>query len=237
MLFRSTGLEMFVDKQVRTDDPRMARVRENFKANLDDILDAGLSAGAKIVLSTVACNLKDHPPFGSMNGTALDANALQRFQALRSKAEGLFQAQQFEAAAAVFQDAVALDSAHAEMHFRLAQCQQALGKSNEAVAEFTRARDLDTLRFRSDSENAVIVREAAKMHQNRGVRFVDAIEKLNRANAAGACGLEEFYEHVHFNFSGNYALARILADEVLEALPAWARQSAGVQSKIGRAHV
>ena len=42
---------------------------------------------------------------------------------------------------------------------------------------------------------------------------------LRTNNQVEALGHETFYEHVHFNFAGNYQLARAWADEVLAVLP------------------
>jgi tetratricopeptide (TPR) repeat protein len=41
----------------------------------------------------------------------------------------------------------------------------------------------------------------------------------------GVCGDETFYEHVHFNFDGNYRLARAWAEQVERLLPSNVRQS------------
>ena len=60
-------MQMFAKNQVRQDDPRMPTVYAHFQRNLDDILRMGVDSGAKIVLSTVASNLKDCPPFGSLH--------------------------------------------------------------------------------------------------------------------------------------------------------------------------
>jgi len=35
----------------------------------------------------------------------------------------------------------------------------------------------------------------------------------------GICGEETFYEHVHFNFDGNYLLARAWAEAIAPSLP------------------
>lgn len=53
---------MFLDQQVRQDDPRMAKVYAHFERNLRDIVKA---AGTRVILSTVASNVKGFPPFAS----------------------------------------------------------------------------------------------------------------------------------------------------------------------------
>ena len=53
------GMEMFSNKSVPADDPRLAAVYANYRQNLVDICRMATRAGAKVVLSTVAANLRD----------------------------------------------------------------------------------------------------------------------------------------------------------------------------------
>src|SRR5262249_45101610 len=64
------GMKMFLQNQVGPDDPSRKAVAQNFQRNLQDILKTGLDAHVKILLNTVAVNLKDCPPFASL----LDSN-------------------------------------------------------------------------------------------------------------------------------------------------------------------
>jgi tetratricopeptide (TPR) repeat protein len=57
------GMEMFLDRQVAAGDARLARIYATFEENLTAIARMGRQAGAKVILSTVAVNLKDCPPF------------------------------------------------------------------------------------------------------------------------------------------------------------------------------
>lgn len=57
------GMEMFQDRLVPQDDPRLAAAYRHFRRNLEDIVAAGRRAGVPVLLSTVAVNLKDSPPF------------------------------------------------------------------------------------------------------------------------------------------------------------------------------
>ncbi len=67
------GMEMFLKNEVPPKDPRRDVVYDSFRKNLNDILQAGVGCGASVILSTVAVNLKDCPPFGSLSGTNLPA--------------------------------------------------------------------------------------------------------------------------------------------------------------------
>jgi tetratricopeptide (TPR) repeat protein len=69
------GMEMFLGNQIPSDDPRKEVVYRNFRENLRDILRAGLDGGARVLLNTVAVNLKDCPPFASTSADAEYRNA------------------------------------------------------------------------------------------------------------------------------------------------------------------
>jgi tetratricopeptide (TPR) repeat protein len=64
------GMEMFLQQQITADDPRLATVRANFKANLLAIADSARSVGATTFLCTVVTNQRDFAPFLSANNEA-----------------------------------------------------------------------------------------------------------------------------------------------------------------------
>src|SRR5271157_4666458 len=61
------GMEMFLDKQVPDRSPLMKHVYENFESNLRDTVAAARNSGARVIVSTVATNLKDCGPFASQH--------------------------------------------------------------------------------------------------------------------------------------------------------------------------
>jgi tetratricopeptide (TPR) repeat protein len=209
------GMEMFLDQQIAADDPRLATVYRHFQSNLRDVVGMGTKAGAKIVLSTVASNLKDCPPFASLHGRGFTAT--NDWAKLYDAAATRQRSNDFAGALQNLQEAATLDGSYAELQFRIARCQLALGRTNEARASFVRARDLDALRFRADSRLNDIIQKTA---QAGGVKLVDAGESLNRASSDGIAGSAFLLEHVHFNFAGNYRIAVSLADGIKDLLPA-----------------
>jgi tetratricopeptide (TPR) repeat protein len=182
------GMEMFLKQQVPQSDPRMQKVYEHFRRNVNDVVQVARESGGNVFLCTVASNLKDCPPFASQTGSS--SNALADFE----RATSLLRA----------------------------------GQTNEGRAAFVRARDLDTLRFRADSEiNAIIRRVVHRTRQarhqwveSREVKLADCERIVEQASKHGIPGEEFFFEHVHFNFDGNYLIARALAEQVLVAAKA-----------------
>lgn len=62
---RWEGMEMFLDRQVAADDPRLATVYRMFEKNLESICLLLNRRGIPVVLSTVAVNLRDCAPLAS----------------------------------------------------------------------------------------------------------------------------------------------------------------------------
>lgn len=77
------GLQFFERSQLAADDPRLERVYHHFAGNLQQIVRAGARAGARVIISTVAVNLKDWPPFASIGGGADRAYRAGRYQEAR----------------------------------------------------------------------------------------------------------------------------------------------------------
>jgi tetratricopeptide (TPR) repeat protein len=220
------GLEMFLENRVRPDDPRKEIVYRNFQRNLDDILRAGLDSGTKVILNTVAVNLRDCPPLASVSAATLspaERTQCDQFYADGRKAQG---EAQFDRAAQFFAQAANIDPCRADAQYQWAESLLRLHNFAEARPHFELARDCDALPARTDSRLNQIIRQAAGKWAAPGLVFFDADALLGTNCLAGLCGDETFYEHVHFNYDGNYRLARAWADQVEGLLPSKVRQSA-----------
>jgi tetratricopeptide (TPR) repeat protein len=214
-----TGMDMFLKKQVRADDESLQTVYSHFQKNLQDIRDIALSAGAKVIISTVATNLGDNPPFASLHRKDLSQEDLAEWQDLYDQGIALEQQARFPDATDKYLAAAQIDDAYADLHFRLATCYDQLSDVLKARAHYVRARDLDTLRFRADTRINEIIRRAAQDKTAGGVELVDAVDALAAQSPNGLAGKELFHEHVHLNFTGNYLIARRLFDRVTAFLP------------------
>lgn len=215
-----TGMELFLGQHVHRDDPRMEAVRRHFGRNLEDMIQAGVRSGAKIVVSTVGVNLRDCPPFGSLHRADLTADAQAEWETIVQEGITLEDSHRSAEAVARYQAALRVDDTHAELHFRLARCLAALGRMEEAGRHFSLARDCDTLRFRTDSRLNEAIRRLATAGEDRGVRLADVEDALARASQDGLTGKQWFLEHVHLTFSGNYLVARTVAEQVVRSVSA-----------------
>jgi tetratricopeptide (TPR) repeat protein len=221
------GMEMFLKQQVRSDDPRLPKVYANFRANLSDVVKLGTRSGAKVILSTVAVNLRDSPPFASQHRRALSVSEQAQWNERWTNASVNELAGAWTAARTNFLEADKVaggNDAHAELHFHLARCAEAIGQREDALREFNAAKEFDTLRFRADDAINGIIRSLS----NAPVRLVDATKNLAAFSSNGIPGAECFYEHVHFTFEGTYALARAVFGEILQELPVETQRAANV---------
>lgn len=214
------GMEMFLESRVPPDSSKKERVYQNFQRNLDDIVQAGLDAGAKVILNTMAVNLKDSPPFASMLNSNLAAAVQKDFETNFARAKQLEAQGDFAAAAQSYQLALQRDARFTEAQFRLGNCLLHLTNATATAVEHLQlACDYDALPFRADSRINALIREAGRRFAARGLLLCDPVAALGTNLQVAALGRETFYEHVHFNFAGNYWLGRAWAEQVLRVLP------------------
>ncbi len=213
------GMEMFLNQQVRVDDPRMNAVYDHFARNLSDIISAGRRSGAGIVVSTVAVNLKDCAPFGSEHRPGLTDEDKAKWESLYQDGVAAQTADQIVVAAKKFSAAAQIDDDYAELHFRQGTTALGAGDIAEAQKQFAAARDLDTLRFRCDSRLNDLIRKTVGDYHDPGVVLADAEQSFADHSRGGLPGDELFYEHVHPTFDGNYLLALTVASKLDGLLP------------------
>jgi tetratricopeptide (TPR) repeat protein len=213
------GLGMFLENKVSADDESLAHVYNHFSKNLEDIIEVGLDAGAAVIVSTVATNLKDCPPFASRNRQDLGEADLAKWTDLYRSGVELEAKGRYREALERYSRAFEVDDRFAELHFRMALCHWRSGEHDRARELFLSARDLDTLRFRADSRINETVRSVTNSFAGRGAWLVDGAAVLEEGSPHRLPGGNIFYEHVHLRFEGNYLLARSIFERVEEILP------------------
>ncbi len=208
------GMEMFLGQQVRADDPRLETAYGHFRHNLQDICRAAAGAGAETILCTVGTNLRDCAPFASLHRPDLTAEQRQNWDA--AYRQGMVSELQGKHAEAIqsYLEAATIDDSYAELQFRLGWCNLLMEEHQNARERYTRARDLDTLRFRADTRINGIIRAVAERMKPQGVYLADTAGALDASSPHNLPGAEFFYEHVHLTFAGNYTLARTVLESV-----------------------
>jgi tetratricopeptide (TPR) repeat protein len=208
------GMEMFLGQQVRADDPRLETTYSHFRRNLEDICRTAAETGAETVLCTVGSNLRDCPPFASLNRLELSPEQQRDWDA--AYRQGMVSELQDKYAEAItsYLKAAVTDDSYAELQFRLGRCYQFLGEHGNARDRYIQARDLDTLRFRADTRTNEAVRAVADRMQSQRVYLADVAKALDANSPHDLPGEELFHEHVHLTFEGNYAVARAVLEQV-----------------------
>ena len=225
------GLAMFMGNEVPWNDPRLAKTCDHFERNLRDMIAAGRKAGASVVISTVAVNLKDCAPFASAPLVGLSQEQQTRWREMVQRGAQAREAGRFAEALDCFRQADQIEGGIAELEFQRGHCELALANATRARMHFSRARDLDMLRFRCDSRLNDTIRRVAGGRERDRVLLADAELALAQRSPNGIPGAEFFYEHVHLTFQGNYWLARTLAASVETLLPKEVRLQVGARAE------
>jgi len=221
------GMEMFLSQQLRAGDPALEAVYGGFERNLADTLAAVRAGGARVVVSTVGSRLRDFAPLASLHRPGLGEAPRLDWEAHFTEGDRLEAGGRLAEALAAWRAAEAIDGEQAELQYRIGRAALALGDADGARVGLTRARDLDTLRFRADSRIDAIIRKVAAAG-GPGVRLVDGAAALAEGSPAGLPGGEFFYEHVHLAPAGSHRLATALLPAVEAALPeGWRTAAAG----------
>ena len=210
------GMEMFLDKQIPARSPLMQHTYENFKRNLRDTMSIAKQSGARVIVATVATNLKDCAPFASLHRPDLSSHDLQSWTELVQQGAELENSRSYAEALEGYRSAEKIDNQYAELEFRIGRSFWAAGDYSAAREYYSRARDLDTLRFRADSEINQINRKVAS---STGAELVDADAVFMKQSPNGITGSEYIYEHVHMTPEGSYLLARAMYKQIASKLP------------------
>jgi tetratricopeptide (TPR) repeat protein len=210
------GMEMFLDKQIPASSPLMKDTYANFEQNLRETVEIARSSGARVIVSTVATNVKDCAPFASMHRGGLTPGELQSWNSLVQQGAELEGTRSYLEALKAYDAAAKIDDRYAEIEFRIARTLWMQGDYAGAKQHFGRARDLDTLRFRADSRINEINRAVGS--SAAGAELVDADEIFSKQTPNEAIGSDLVYEHVHMTAAGNYLLARAMFLQIASKL-------------------
>jgi tetratricopeptide (TPR) repeat protein len=99
----------------------------------------------------------------------------------------------------------------ARAHFLDAQTLAAEGKSTEALAEFVKARDLDTMPWRATSTAQAAIMRAAREHC---APMCDLVTAFRQASPGGTIGWELMDDHVHPTLRGQALMAETFVNSM-----------------------
>lgn len=199
----------------KRDDRHRDQVLSFFEFNLRRIVQLAHRRRVPVLLVTPASNLRDFSPFKSQHRDGLNEQDQQHWQKLVDQASRLAIQRQWEQAAGLLEEAVALDDRHAETHFQLATALLACGQHARALVHFHRARDEDVCPLRALTPLAMTVRKVAG---DASVPLVDFEELLSGQcqdqNGHSIVGADYFLDHLHPTIEGH----RLLAEAIIKQL-------------------
>jgi tetratricopeptide (TPR) repeat protein len=205
------GMETFSSNSVRAGDPRLDAVYRNFSANLRDMISCARRGGTRVVLATVVANLKDNAPFISLHREGISGDDLKSWTAAFDAGKIASDLGDTRSALFEFEQALRLDPEYAETYFRLGSLYEAAGDGARARERFEDALHWDALHFRPDPR---INEEIRRVAGEAGVPLVDLATAMGAdpASSSPLAGREMLFDHVHFNWEGNYQAALLLAE-------------------------
>ncbi len=204
------GMQMFTQQSAKLSDPRLQSVYDHFESNLKDTVEVLEGNGMHVILSTVPVNLRKQAPFSSDHTVKPDTLNLGRWQNLYEQSLQEQSDKNWPATEQTLRKMLEISPDYAESHFQLAVALENQEKWGESREHFFLARDLDTLRFRADSNiNTVINRSVAEATSSEDLTLVDAEQAFSDHSAPSPPGFNLFLEHVHYTVEGNYILAHV----------------------------
>ncbi|HPR86824.1 MAG TPA: tetratricopeptide repeat protein [bacterium] len=232
-LNQATLMEQVAGRRTVVQGSRLYRqALDIFQQNMEDLAAACRPRHIPVIFSTQACNLRQQAPFVSEHAAGMAPEMLRSFQSLYQSGCDLQARGQADSALVRFHAAAALDSGYADLHFRIAACLDGAGRAREAESEYRRARDLDALRFRTDSRFNAAIRAMAG---REGCLMADIEAFLRAASPDSLIGRNLISEHLHPTAFGQFLMAREYArimqrQGLLAPAGRWGRDDAGVDS-------
>ena len=198
-------------QRIPLNDEKVRIAQANFRENLREIVRESKKQNVKLLLSTLVSNLKDQPPFISAFSRTVDKFSQNRLETKLLTARVLSSEGKTNQALAVVEKIARIDSSAADLHFYRGQMFLKNGQSRRAFRDFSRARDLDLLRFRAPSAFNSQIREIAK---SEDVPLVNMEEVFCEASPDGIPGKMLFQEHLHPNFDGYQLMAQAFFEAI-----------------------
>ncbi|MFT4809852.1 MAG: tetratricopeptide (TPR) repeat protein [Paraglaciecola sp.] len=212
------GMQMFSEFTVTHDDHRLGDVYNHYESNLRDMIEILQDKKMHVVLSSVPVNTRHSAPFGSSHKNGITDSQLQQWNELNQKADEVFTQKDWIAAEKFYRALQDIDSEYADSHFRLATVLEKRGNYDQAKEHFEAALHYDTKRFRSNHVINEIIEAVANDETSEELTYVDNVAVFNSVSQPFAPGWGLLHEHVHFDYDGNYHLAREFTHAIMSDL-------------------
>jgi lysophospholipase L1-like esterase len=212
--------EMFVvqDRRLRGErasDREVAFEELHYRHNLEDMARTMAGVGARTMFVTLSQNFSDWAPAASSHRADLTAEERAAYESHVAEGDRLSAEQaSCEPALDPWREALAIDDGVADLHWRIAGCERALGRLDDARASYRRASDLDGVPHGAPTRWNALLAEVAR---ETGSLFVDAAAALEAESGSRLVGDDLFTDMMHPNLRAHQRIARTVAEGLRDA--------------------
>ena len=199
------------NQEITFESPLFRLAVQRYRENLCRIRALCTRARIPVLLTSVACNLRDQSPIRTLWPPALSTKDRQLIEESLRQGEECLARAQFDLALAELDRGLQRSPTNALLCYRKAECLEQSQRFEEAAEFYRRARDYDGCRFRAPGVFRDVVRQIAKTGDQQGVFYLDLAGELEHHLDGRVPGNDLFLEHVHYTIDGHWQLALALA--------------------------
>jgi tetratricopeptide (TPR) repeat protein len=211
------------------DRTHLDQALAQFRSNLQQMVRMAKARGARVILCTVAVNLRDWEPYGSYHRADFPASAEPEWDRLVQEGKRAFARGDYAAARETFLRAADLDSTPADLNWDMGHCWLRLGQPEKAYAYFETAANREIFRDRAGGDTNAIIREVAAAS---GVPLADIAAEFRKRAPDGIPGNELFMDYVHPTLEGQQLIAATLLRTLVQQ--GWVRPGPGWEEQAQR---
>jgi len=189
-------------------------VLAKYAQNINAIAQRLADEHVPLLLLVPAPNLADWRPEHSLVAPGLSETAMAAWSAAYARGMQLQREDSLAAAVDCYERALAVDARYAELHYRLGQCLERLGRHAEARAAYEDALDRDEVPIRIQTRQRVDLRAIAAHGQPL---FADAWQALSALAPHGLLGSELFWDYCHPNVRGHQQVAALACSALVHS--------------------
>ena len=207
---RSISWSFHKPNPVWTDPDQFATARDHYRHNLEAMAHACQKAGIPLLLLTVPANLEWKPNV-SVHEAGITPSQLELWKKNYAAGWRELEAERFEGAIDLLQQACEAGTKYAESWFYLGRALQGAERYQEAKQALEKALFLDAYPFR-----CLFNEDIHEVAHRLEVPLVDSAGAIERVASNGIVGFEQLVDYVHPTVASNELIAQTVVDRLLE---------------------